>query len=151
MNEKNTFDADILVALFHRTGGHHSSLVKAFNDFSDDIKYFVLKTITLDLNEEVALLSFMNEDNWVLVTTQRLIWCRDKALDEIINEDLEEVTIDRQSLQRIGPQYKRQTKDLKIVTKSRGLCTIELADSGEFFWAFLNAVKWICRRNFRFL
>ena len=107
MNEKNIFYADILVVLFHRTGGHHSSLVKAFNDFSDDVKYFVLKTITLDLNEEVALLSFMNEDDWVLVTTQRLIWCRDKDLDEIINEELEEVTIDLPSLQRIGPQYKR--------------------------------------------
>lgn len=53
----------------------------------------------------------MNENNWALVTTERLIWCKNQAIDEIAHQDVEDVTIDLLALRRrIGGSLKKNKR-----------------------------------------
>jgi hypothetical protein len=147
MSHCPSFEVNVLTAIFYRKGGRNSELIKAFNDFPNEVKSIFFTLTILASQEKPALLSFLNENNWALVTTERLIWCNDQAIDEIAHQDVEDVTIDLLALRRIGGHFKKETKDLKIITKHRGECTIKLAESGAVFFAFLNAVQWIYHRQ----
>src|SRR5215475_7900858 len=142
MMEKNPVSIkNVLTARFHRKGGS-SSFTKPFEDFHEEIRESLLSAAQLQQEELPIIASYFNKDQWLLVTTGRVVWLLEGRLHSKNKTDIEDVTIDPELEYRLGTRKKGDFTHLVIIDKlgNRHLSKVE---PGKAFFAVLNVIKFL--------
>jgi hypothetical protein len=130
----------IIASIFNRKRKESSNIVMPFDRFADDIQRLISQKINFGSLEEPALLSFVNSDRWILITTERLIGCRAGNLYQIRHELVEIVDIIPVELWP-NAAYKAQGMDLRIITTLGEIFSIDVGEPGASRLAFLSALE----------
>jgi hypothetical protein len=130
---------NVLIARFHRKGGS-GSFTKPFEDLQDEAREFMLSAAHLRHEELPIIASYLGRDQWLLVTTERVVWTLDGSLHSLHKEDIREVTIDLALESQSGVRKKSDFTHLVMIDNlgNRHLAKIE---SGNSFLAVLNVIQ----------
>jgi hypothetical protein len=142
MMEKNPVSVKkVLTARFHRKGGS-SSFTKPFEDFQEEIRESLLSAAKLQQDEFPIIASYLNKDQWLLVTTERVVWLLAGSLHSINKTDINDVIIDPVLEHRLEIRKKNDFTHLVIIDKldNRHLSKVE---PGKALFAVLNVIKFL--------
>lgn len=134
-----------MVAVFRRNGSAGQN-TRLFEDFSNDVRSKILNNIDLHDDEQIAVGHFIDEENWLVVSTHRIAWRRDGKTRSLSNERIVDVTFDRAAAIASGAS---KTHDLRrlLVTDDQGNNYGLEVDPGYPFSATWNVIKYLARRS----
>jgi hypothetical protein len=135
----------ILSSIFRRNAGD-GNYTKLFDELDADKKSIALEGIKLQAAELPIIGSVENSNDWVLLTTERVLWSVGGDKREIPSESIIEVRSDMDVLRRGGAQIKARVRRLEIeaVNKHRYSMNVE---PGAPYFAILAVLINVTRRN----
>jgi hypothetical protein len=140
------FLADRLGWVFRRTGAPGQS-TRAFSELpeADQLR---LRTSASVAPGEVPVLAHNTTDQneWVVLTTERLVWSTSGRIESVRCADIREATIDSVSLRDAGSAGKAGLRTLAIVMANGQVRHIDV-EPGPPFSGFWNVVKTIADGN----
>lgn len=92
---------DEFTSLFKRGGGK-GVFTNLFREFEEAIQNFLILRNPLDQDEEIAIASFKDQENWSLITTKKIIWT--------VNSVSEFVEIS--NIKQIRPAWEQRIQEL---------------------------------------
>ena len=113
-----------------------------FADLDASVRQRLLASAVLDRCETPALASFAGEENWTLITSERVVWCRAGEGHAVGIGELTGVTIAEGHLAET--RDKRWLTDLAITT-SDGAAFVLSFESGLPFFGFWNVLKLLAK------
>lgn len=105
---------DLLIAAFLHKGGEESHSVQVFDALGDDAKAALASLANLAPAELTILGSYTDNDNWLLLTANRLAWCCEGDACEIAALAI------MWAYNEIGEKHTK--------TEGAGLCTLNVCD-----------------------
>jgi len=72
-DDKSSFTADRLKWRFRRFGGNGEK-TRLFNELTADISRYLLERVPARVNEIPVIAYFADFGNWLILTTERLVW-----------------------------------------------------------------------------
>jgi len=102
-----------------------------------------LSAVNLEVGEEPLVLSFSDENWWLLLTNKKIAWKTNNPLSWLWYKDFKTASIDTEKILTLGASFKKYTKSLKLFSKSNEEFTVELAEAGEALFVLLNTLLWI--------
>lgn len=134
----------VLSSIFRRNGGD-GSYTRLFENLEQAKQNILLAGIELRDSELPIVGSVFDSTNWLILTTERLVWCIDDRRNALPIEDLDDATADLARFQREG-RAKQEWNQLQIVTSDSLTYSIDLEPGAPFF-ATWNVLKNIGTRN----
>lgn len=125
-----------------RTGGE-GRCTRRFSAFPAAIREKVLEAASLSVSEDVVIASYVNDGNWVLLSTENLITKRDGAIVRVGWPEIANATIDSDEVRvalGLSDLGKLQLGRLRLTRTDGGQLTLEL-EPGPSFVAFWNVLK----------
>lgn len=145
MNESKSLKAK-LSSIFTRkgSGGQYTRLFQDLELFQQKL---LLKNIQLNEGELPVIGSAESQDKWLIITTERIVWCRGGKTQALSVLDIRDAVADLDALQTIG-RPKLQIRELQIETISHEQYTIEV-EEGSPLSGVWNVLKNLGARNRR--
>jgi hypothetical protein len=138
-----TLSKSVLLSIFRQKGGPGSNTLP-FDEFSLSVQSHLRSQLPLLDGEEPALVSFKDPSEWVLVTTQRLVWSNKGRVMRIALSDIEDVTVDLKADAEMGARTKQDLSHLIVKTSAGEIHTLTI-ESGPSFFALWNVLKHVAR------
>jgi hypothetical protein len=137
------FRADRLAWRFRKSGadGHHT---KQFAAFDVDVQKALARLAEIAENELPAVGCYFDDENWALLTNERLIWSRGGCRTLLKLDEIDDVTVGLQALLHAGT--KKELTELTVLTKEGWHHQLQL-EAGPPFSGFWNAVKMVAAWN----
>jgi hypothetical protein len=136
---------DTLTAIFKRRGGN-GRRTAPFDELPEQERLEIAHGVLLPPSELGVLASIANPAQWVLVTTERLVWREHERFTELPLSRLREVTVDLEAERRAGVTSKDRFTRLRLMTAAGESFTISLEPGGCFFGIW-NVLKHVADRN----
>lgn len=137
MTKTDSFRAQRLIWRFKKSGGS-GEVLKPLCEHRDEVREQLLAAVQLHPGEEPAIGLFRKGDDWVLVTSQRVLWNRHGGVGAVDLSALADATVDISALEREGGKERVQT--LTLLT--RGGARVQLyLEAGAPFSGAWNALK----------
>jgi hypothetical protein len=129
---------EIWAAIFRRRGGD-GTYTRLFDNLDPPQQSTLLAKLTLYESELPVIGSVKDADNWLVLTTERLVWSMRGEREEIVAEAIRDATIDLGQLQHCG-HSKLGMRQLHVVTTGVGGYLIELEPGGPLSgtWSVLK-------------
>jgi hypothetical protein len=140
-------DYNVVWAAIFRRKGNDGTYTKLFDRWGSAEQRLLLAHVTLRDGEVPVIGSFIDPNNWLLLTTRRLVWSTTGKAHTLENAAISEVKVDLQSLR---DQRRRLTENqyLQLTTIDGERHSIEL-EAGAPLSGIWNVLLNICRRNNR--
>jgi hypothetical protein len=149
MSHQHSVNPKILISTIRRNKVN-PEVTKSFDEFPSKIQQNIITSFEQKTHEEIVILSFSNSSNWVLLSTDRIIWRNSSDLKILDYIDIEDVGLDRERLMsrdfnRNGYIYKRDSTEIQLIMKSGEKIWIDVGESSARF-GFMHALGWaICK------
>jgi hypothetical protein len=138
-----TFSKSVLLSIFRRKGGPGPNTLP-FDGFPTHIQHHLMSQSSLLAGEEPVLASFRDPSEWVLVTTQRLVWSSKAGVMRIALLAIEDVTVDLKANAEMGARTKKDLSQLIVKTAGRETHRLTI-EPGPSFFAVWNVLKYFAR------
>lgn len=135
---------EVWESIYRRRGGN-GAYTRLFEDLEQSQQATLLAGLAQRDAELPVIGSLMSGDNWLILSTERLVWCADGKRSELPLLALRDTHVDRGAL-RTGPSGKTTLDRIEIVTFDEGEHVIRV-EPGPPFFGFLNVLKNIGTRN----
>jgi hypothetical protein len=139
--------SNIILSIFERKGGN-GQYTLPFEHLDAEAQSIVMDQAILTAEEVPVLVSFKSPDEWLMLTTQRLIQIASGEKIGLNFNEIASVTVDPDSPDLSMRRQKQYWNRLKIGTFNEVYYTVEV-ESGMPFWGLWNALKYIATRNWR--
>jgi hypothetical protein len=135
-----------LTSIFKRKGrdGHYTRL---FDNLDSTQRNALLSKVELGQTEVPVIGSVENEENWLIITTERLVWRRAGKEQTLRVQEIQDVVADFQKLLVTG-QKKDEMRELEVVCSNGNRQTLEV-EAGAPLIGVWNALKNLGARNRR--
>jgi hypothetical protein len=126
----------ICSSTFRRKGGD-GVYTRLFDNLDKSQQEILSAAVELQDQELPIVGSVEGQENWLLLTTARLVWCIKGKREEL---PIREIGHCRRDLTKHGPRTKLTSKELEVVTAGRKNYLIELEPARPLFatWHVLN-------------
>ena len=145
MNEaeqlKNT-----LTSIFKRRG-HDGNYTRLFENLEPAHRETLLSKIELERSELPVIGSVEGYDNWLIITTERVVWHSAGREQSLRVRDIQDVVADFQGLVATG-RKKEEMRELQVLCANGERQTLEL-EAGAPLMGVWNALKNLGTRNRR--
>lgn len=138
------FLKDRLSWIFRRRGGS-GQMTRLFDELEDTQKDALVKAVELGAEELPVLASLVGKDRWLVLTTQRIVWCLDGEDHQLQLSDIADAFVDFHAMVRDGVR-KSDVRELEIVTRVGDRHTIGVESGGPLFGVW-NVLKNVARRG----
>ena len=129
-----------LVRLFRSTGAS-GRFVKPVSELPSDQQDVLNAYIgTPRVNEYPVIACYRNTDNWTLLTTRRIAWCRGGEARELPIQSVCEATLPDDIMHSLTPSSKSHNDLLQLVVSDGSTYLVQL-ESGRPFAGFWNVMK----------
>ncbi|TWT14054.1 hypothetical protein [Reyranella sp. CPCC 100927] len=133
-----------LTSIFRRKGGD-GAYTRLFDNLEPSQQGVLLSAISLRPSELPVIGSLQTSNDWLVLTTERLVWCLGGNRLELAVEMIGDATVDLASLQRRGIG-KMEMRELHVMTTTDERHVVELEAGAPFFGAW-NVLKNLGVRN----
>jgi hypothetical protein len=141
MNLKKIVDSSILISTFKRSKVE-SEIVKPFDNFSETIQAKIVEQICFENNERSAILSFNNNDRWILITSHRIVQRDNGKLISMYYSDINNVEINKNEPLSRSISCKKQLDTIALDMKTGEKILLNIGDSGSVIFPLENALSW---------
>jgi hypothetical protein len=119
-----------------------SAIVKPFTEFSDEIKKVIKELIFLEENEKEAILSYSNNNKWLLLTSSRIIVKDGCNWISYFYTDITKAEIYRKNDENKNAySYKREGSKILIIANSNEVL-LDIGDVGAIQFPLEHAISW---------
>lgn len=105
-----------LSAIFRRKGAD-GERTRLFDSLDMDKKQVLMRSVALGDQELAVLGNVVDDNNWVCLTTERLVWSRNSCREMLRISDISDAVVDLHELQR-KQESKASMRELLVVTFS---------------------------------
>jgi len=137
MSDGPRFAADRLVWRFKKSGGE-GAFSKAFQSFSEQVQETIRHEAEVSENEAPAILCYLSEDTWTLLTSERIVWRVEARTNSVDLKRVADATVESGALLRAGGM--KELSSLTLLESDGTRHQIEL-EPGPPFSGFWNAIK----------
>jgi hypothetical protein len=145
MRQDAAFLAERFVWCFNKSG-ETGKYTRPFEHLEPTSSEILLSQIVLGEEEIPAVSCYISEQQWCLITTQRVVWLKENEQKSVWLDDVVDATVDPMSLMLAGS--KKGLTRLTLVTKLGAKHELEL-EPGQPFSGFWNVLKMIAARTKR--
>jgi len=135
-----------LTAIFKRKG-HDGRYTRLFENLDPSQREFLLKEVSLHAGELPVIGSAESQGNWLIVTTERIVWHLKGKTRTLSVHDVRHVKADFPKMVVTGVR-KDQLHELQIETVGHEQCTIEVEEGAPLMGVW-NALMNLGARNRR--
>jgi hypothetical protein len=135
---------DTWVSIFRRKGAD-GAYTRLFDNLDPSQRSALLSELKLRKSELPVIGSVQDSDNWLVLTTERLVWSIGGRRREVDAKVIRDARADFKKLQRRG-HSKLEMRELQVVTMGKGEYTIEL-EPGAPLSGTWNILKNLGARN----
>lgn len=141
--------AERLVWQFYHRGAE-GSYTKRFSSFDANIQARLMHLAEIGAEEVPAIAAYTNDENWIVLTSQRLIWDEEGIKRQVSLTEIDKVDHDRWDAFHAKMPHLARFKDkpaprLMVFTK-QGKLDFACEPRGPFF-GFLNVLMMVTRMN----
>lgn len=136
-------EKELLASVFKRRGAN-GRFTRLFDDLEETQKETLWLQAELSGDELAIIGSVEGPNQWLILTTRKLAWCRGGSKTVLPVEDIVDAVADLHALQQSGPT-KAEMRQLQIITKD-GQQAIEV-ESGAPLSGVWNVLKGIGTAN----
>jgi hypothetical protein len=137
---------DIWSSIFRRKGGN-GAYTRLFDSLESENQVALLTAAGLRQTELPVIGSVQDQNNWLILTTERLVWSTAGKHNELAVEAIRDATADYRQLQR-NQRSKLEMQQLQVVTMAGGEYSIEL-EPGQPLSGTWNVLMNLGARNRR--
>ena len=134
----------VLSSIFRRNGGD-GNYTRLFENLEPPKQNILLAAIELRDFELPIIGNVCDSRNWLMLTTERLVWCIDNKRNELPIGDIDDAIADLAKFQR-EQRTKLEWNQLQIITSGSQRYSIDL-EPGASLIATWNVLKNIGTRN----
>lgn len=143
MNEAEKLRAT-LSSIFNRKG-HDGRYTRLFENLGSPHKDILLSKVQLSDGELPVIGSVENENQWVIITTERIVWQSGDKDQSLPVQDVHDVIADFRKLVATG-RRKDQMRELQILSKNGEQYMLGLEEGAPLMGVW-NALKHLGARN----
>lgn len=114
-----------------------------FSELPDAIQNALSLKVEIAEVETPILASYRDSDTWVVLTSDRLVWCNGQAQESLMWQQIRDATIPMSAFAALKSSAKLENAVLEVSTDS-GKVEI-LVEAGKPFSGFWNVLKMIPR------
>jgi len=135
---------DTWVSIFRRKGGD-GAYTRLFDNLDQPRRSVLLAKLKLHRSELPVIGSIQDSGNWLVLTTERLVWSIGGERRELAADVIRDATADLKQLQR-SERSKLEMRQLQVATIRDGEYSIEL-EAGAPLSGIWNVLKNLGARN----
>ncbi|WP_186002285.1 hypothetical protein [Mycobacterium sp. KBS0706] len=132
--------------VFIRRGGN-GQYISLFEDLDSEKKKEIISKVKLGKMEMPVVGGIFSNNHWILLTTDRLIWCSDMVEKSVKIDEMRNASVNLLELKKMG-QTKNQMTRLILKTCSGDEHSIEI-EAGPPFSGLWNVLKSLGLKNQR--
>ena len=136
----------VCLAVFRRKGASGDT-TKPFDEFRSDIQEFVTREVGFSQSELPVVMAYSAPRHWVLVTTARVIRCREGEIFETRHGAIEQVSLDLAAAHMTGARNKGELSSIRLSVTGVGEISLEV-EPGKPYFGLLNVLHYL-RDHFR--
>lgn len=133
---------DRVLRMFSKSGGR-GNYTMPFSELPDAIQNALSLKVEIAEVETPILASYRDSDTWVVLTSDRLVWCNGQAQESLMWQQIRDATIPMSAFAALKSSAKLENAVLEVSTDS-GKVEI-LVEAGKPFSGFWNVLKMIPR------
>jgi len=130
----------VLSSIFRRKGGN-GLYTGLFENLDPSQRSILLSAVALKNGELPIIGSVKDLTNWLLITTERLVWSAQKGRNELVLGQIRDAVADFQALD-LGPETKAKMQELCLIAMNGIKYRIQLEPGRPLFgtWSVLKNV-----------
>jgi hypothetical protein len=133
------FRKDRILWRFAKSGGN-GLFTRPFSDAQPNVVAEIHNQVAMMAGESPILLSYREESQWVLLTSERFLWRKHDSKKELAHRQIADATISPAILKKAGSELSIEDLDILTVAGEKHSVTIE---AGPPLFGFWNALKMI--------
>ena len=137
---------DIIRSIYRRKGGKGVTL-RLFDDLGSAERHLLLEKAALGIDDIPVIGLFIDEDNWLLLSTEYLLWCTSGKTHRVCTSCIADANVDLGEL-RMSKLSMADCATLQVITKSGKHYRIEV-EAGRPLSGLWNVLKFLGRRSSR--
>jgi hypothetical protein len=127
-----------------RKSGADGQYAKQFASFDEKARRDLVQLAEIREGESPVVACYFDDTMWALITNERLIWANDGRRTALKLDEIEDATVEPQSLFQGGT--KQNLTELTVVAKDGQRYHVQI-EAGQPFSGFWNALKMVASWN----